>query len=752
MLLSHTKITDLSTRPARILDRLQRSEKVVGRVMEGRQKFEDVISLSYWLDGGGTKTETGGGGPEGEALRVYALNLPYRYCRWLEAQATGEPIVVKAPRDAGAGQKKPVLDPATGESIPQPGDEQTAEWVERIITRALYEARYENEMNAVIGECCGRGISFLEIGYHEESLSRTIASEVGKDAQSVGGDVILKGETEAVPGQADAEIAEGLRTMAGDRVVQAQIGMQGVVGVLTRAGSHDAQAAQIEMDRSPIVEVRDIRRRIWVRKLRVNEDLFFDQSVADFQDVPLVARRHVNTKAEFDAKTWIKESAKKKIHGYPDRNQSGMTGTGQTDAARRMSPDARQVAIAAGEDTSEWLVEWFEVYEKRPNMAAGGVRYALCFEVPDEVISVDDTYPFVDDEGYCVIPGFYPFFDFTPLKPPVHQPERMLGIPLVAPGWTQFEKIQEFNRLRVESARKHSLRAYQFHPALKAEKKLQERFQNGEDGICYFAPAALMGPDGKMQEAVIPIQFSGNTQEIDKQAQREYADWIRVQGMPPAHVEGVGQAETATQEQIGTSAGESEMAALVKRLESRMADVCEGIRGLIRAFYDSEDIVELLGFEGGQAIKHWSKSSMKGDRLQVMFGLRARREDAVEKKQLMEAIQLVQTNIDPVTQLPVYDAQPLYAELFRSLGMGKPQMNQSMLAQLQQLALIGQQALAAAQAQQQAGGGGSQAPASGGQNPGQAPRPSEGSGPSRGNLESGARNGTVNRPAFAAAA
>lgn len=737
MLLAHTKITDLSKRPARILDRLQRCERVVGRVMEGRQKFEDVISLRYWLDGGGTQTETGGGGPEGEALRVYALNLPYRYCRWLEAQATGEPIVIKQPREAGAGQRPGAA----------AGDEQTAEWVARIITRALHEARYENEMNAVIGECCGRGISFLEIGYHEESLSRTIASEVGKDTQSVAGDVILKGETQAVPGQAHAENAEGLRTIAGDRVVQAQVGMQGVVGLLTRAGSHDAEAARDEVDRSPIAEVRDIRRRIWVRKLRVNEDLFFDQSVADFQDVPLVARRHVNTKAEFDAKPWIKAGAKRKIHGYPDRWQSGITGTGQTDTARRMSPDARQAAITAGEDTSEWLVEWFEVYEKRPSMAAGGIRYALCFELPDEIISVDDAYPFVDDDGCCVIPGFYPFFDFAPLKPPVQTPERMLGIPLVAPGWTQFEKIQEFNRLRVESARKHSLRAYQFHPALKGEKKIVERFQNGEDGIGFFAPPALMGPDGKMQEAVLPIQFSGNTQEIDRQAQREYADWIRVQGMPPAHVEGVGQAETATQEQIGTSAGESEMAALVKRLESRFADVCEGIRGLIRAFYDSEDIVELLGAEGGEAIKAWKPSSMKGDRLQVMFGLRAKREDAVEKKQLMEAITLVQGNIDPVTGLPVYDAQPLYAELFRSLGVGKPQMNATMLAQLQQLAMLGQQAL---MAQQQAGGGGAQPPASGGANPG-GPRPSEGSGPNRGNLESGARKETV-RPSMAAAA
>jgi hypothetical protein len=533
-LLRKAVITDRSTESARKLCRIQDADKVIGRVMSGRTQFEDVISLRYWLNNqqGGGATDIGGGGADEDGLRVYALNLPYRYCRWLEAQATGEPIVIKQPRDSGAGERQKV-DPQTGQAIVSAGDAQTAEWVGRIITRALYEARYENELNAVIGECCGRGISFLAIGYHAESITRTTASEVGKDAQSIQVDVLTEGKVEAVPGQTGTEAAEGLRTIAGDRVVQANVGLSGVLRLLQRAGSHDVMAAKTEQDRSPIASVRDIRRRIWVKKLRVGEDLFFDMTVADFQDVPLVVWRHVDTRAEFKRNTLIREGAKRKIHGFPDRYQSGVTGTGQTASAALMSPDARQAAILSGENTDEWLVEWFECFEKRPDMAAGGIRYALCAEIPDEVISVDDDYPYVDDEGNCAIPGFYPFFDFAPLKPPVHQPERMLGVPLVAPGWTQFKKIQEFNKLRIESARRHSLRAYQMHPALKTEKKLKERLENGEDAVAFFAPAGLMGPDGKMAEAILPIQFTGNTQEIDRQAQREYGDWLRA-CPPPA--------------------------------------------------------------------------------------------------------------------------------------------------------------------------------------------------------------------------
>lgn len=708
--------------------------------MRGRVKFENVLSLAYQL-GWGRMGEIGGGGEEGSGLRAYALNLPYRYCRWLEAQATSEPIVVKQPRDAGANQK-----PGT------PGDEQTAEFVGRIITRALYEARYENEMNGVIGEVCGRGISWLAIGYSEEALTKESASEEGKDTQSVIVDVLGAQDVEAKDKQEHAEIAEGLRGIASDQVVQAQAGMRGIVSILERASSHDLADYEQETDRSAVEQVRDIRRRVWVRKLRAGEDIFWDATVSDTQDCKWIARRHVWTLAEFRASDMFTDRAKREIHGDTDRMRSGIAEEGQTLSATMMGSDARQAGRSdpgSTGDEEELLVEWFEVYERRPDMKAGGIRFGLCAEVPDQIITKDDQYPYVDDKGYCVIPGFYPFYDFAPIKPTLNVPERTCGTPLVAVGWTQFEKIEEFNRLRVESARKHALRAYQIHPFLKDSKKVLSAFQKGEDGYAFVADKALVGSDGRMVPAVEAIQFSGNTQEIEVQAAREESDWVKVMGMPPAHLLGVGQAETATQEQIGTAAGESEMQSLVKRLEMRMADVCEGLRGLIRAFYDSEDIVALLGADGAQAIESWKPSSMLGDRLEVRFGLRARRENSVANEQIMKAIGLVQAKVDPVTGMPLFDDIPLFEELFRNLGLGKPQLNQTTLAQLQQLAMVGQQVVMAQQAQQQAGGGGPQGAAPGGQSNGKAsPAPaSPGEGPpSRGNLEAGARRGTVPRP------
>ena len=59
---------------------------------------------------------------------------------------------------------------------------------------------------------------------------------------------------------------------------------------------------------------------------------------------------------------------------------------------------------------------------------------------------------------------------------------RTKGIPPVAPGMTQFEKIAEGKRLVHESALRHSLRVYQGHPALKEIDGLENAIRNGDDG------------------------------------------------------------------------------------------------------------------------------------------------------------------------------------------------------------------------------------------------------------------------------
>jgi hypothetical protein len=148
-------------------------------------------------------------------------------------------------------------------------------------------------------------------------------------------------------------------------------------------------------------------------------------------------------------------------------------------------------------------------------------------------------------------------------------------------------------------------------------------------------------------------------------------------------------------------------------------------------------------------MKAWQQGSVDdGDDIEITFGANAQAQKTVQTKQTMEAIQLEDAKIEPVTQLPLYDSTPLYEELHRILEVGAPKMNDGTMHQLQQLAMIGKQVLMAQQAmaQQQGGAGGGPPQGAGprnGSSPHEGPSPSEGSGPQEGTLTSGAHRGTV---------
>lgn len=700
-----------ATPTQRRLRSLQRSDALLRGVFRGRYDYEEYLSLGY--------AEEGTGGSAGIVRRRYTTNYAYRYQRWLEAQATGEPLVVKMPTDAGATAKAP-------------GEEQTAESVSRLAMRAWQEAHADEELNAVVAECCGRGVSFLVIGYHQEAIRLPEAQEAGKDAQSIVVDVMKDGDVEPAEGQAHAEIAANLKGVVEDPGVQSNpnIGREQIVNVMVRALGHTHEAEKEEKDRKPIRNVRPIRRRVWVRQMRAGEQILWDPSVSDMRDARWMAIRRVWTLAEVKASGIFTDKFKANVKGEGALGSSAVMEGGQAPSASNQSSDAR-AAQSEEVDEAERVVEWFEVWEARPNMRAGGVCYALSGEFPEEIVSKDDQNPYVDEQGVGLIPGFYPIFDFAPLRSTLPQPERTAGIPLTAPGWVHIKRIQEFNRLRVAAARRHSIGAHQLHPSLRGNNRLLEAFKNGESDIAFFAPSDLLNTDGQMMPAVLTIQFTGDSSEIEKQIAYEESAWVKVQGMPPAHLTGQGQAETATQEQIGVSAGESEMANIVKRMEQRVADVVFGLLGLMRGFYDDEDFIDLVGLESAKFVKAWLDSPHAGDRPQVRFGLRATREEAVAKKQLMEAIQLVRSLVDPLTGEQQYEDAPLVEALFRKLELGKPQPKQ--MTQKDQLAKLGMQVLQAQKAQ--AGQG---QPSQNVQSqPG--PRPSEGAGPTQANMEGGVR-------------
>ena len=726
------------TRSGRLLQDIRRDMDMKNQLFRNRRRNEEVLSLVYQdgtsMGGGGASTSIGGDA-DWKRIRENALNLPYRYVRWLESQATSKRMVVKVSRDAGAGQ------------IPGgPSDDATGMWQGISLSRVATRAGYKREMKALIGEVAARGTSVMRIGYHEEAISLEQAREVGKDPQSVVADA-LTGEVDAIEGQDHAAISRGLGDIAQDENFKLSAGQQGVQDVLTRKSAHDQAAFQDETNEKPTESTRMIRRKIWMRKKRVGEDAGWAPWVNDVEDTPWMWERHVWTVAQVKAADHLFTAKfRREVEGFDGRNVSGVFRGAQTPGTESMGSDARIAQSESVLDEDERMVEWFEVWFRRPDMQAGGIRKIVSSETPDVFVEKDDSNPHVDDDGRPLIPNFYPLFDFTPILSTLPVPERTCGIPPVAVGMTQFEKIAEYNRLIHEAALRHSLRLYQIDPALKSNSKLLNALRNGEDGFAFVASASQVETQsGKIRPGVVPVQFSGNTNEVVQQKSLEESDWVKVQAMPPAVLQGVGTAETATQDQQGIAAGERESGAIINYFEERMADVLAGVRGLMRGNLDDEDFIRMLGEEGAAVMKAWQGGSVDdGDEIEVTFGARAQAQEVVDRKQLMEAITLLASQVDPVTGLPLYDILPLIEELHRSLSLGAPKSNDSVLAQLQKMVKglqklyfdetgidpLDPESIASAQkeADTQTKGG---------------PNPSEGDGPTQGNLNAGAGRGTV---------
>ena len=734
------RVADVSglsgTRSGRLLQSIRRDMDLKGQLFRNRKRNEEILSVKY------QEGDLLGSASEWQNIRENALNLPYRNLRWMESQATSKKMVVKVNRDAGAGQRPG-----------GPSDDATGMWVGIALGRVAYEAGWKREFKALLNEVIPRGTSVMQIGYHEEVITLEEARESGKDAQSIVGDVLGLGDLTAKPGQEHAEISRGLTAMADDPMFQRSAGIAGVQAVQARASSHDLSDFKDETYDGPKTSTRLIRRKAWMQKKRVGEDVGWAPWVYDVEDSPYWWERNVWTVAEVKRSDLFTAKFKKQVEGYDGRNVSGVFQAGETPNTESMGSDARQAMSEDILDDDERMVEWFAVWYRCPDMKAGGYRKIVCAECPDEFIERDDSNPYVDDLDYGLIKGFYPFYDFTPVLSSLTVPERTCGIPPMAAAMSHFEKLAEYNRIRQEAALKGATRITQIHSGMKDAKGVLDALNRGDIGYAFIGDGGLLTSDNQMVDALKTYSHTGTDPEIDRQADKEKMDCLNMLGMPPAIFQGMGTAETLGQDQQGIAAGEQESGSILAYFEERMADVLIGLRGIMRGNYDDEDFQLLLGEEGAAVMKAWQTgTSDDGDEVTVTFGSNAQAQATVEKKQLMEAITLEKGEIEPITGASVYDTSPLFEELHRRLDVGAPKKSPAPMQQLQQIVMA-----LAGQIEQLTGVNPLTGEAAPGAKPqgadgGEGPNPSEGDGPTTGNLQAGAVRDTVPQaPEMAAA-
>ncbi len=696
--------------PAKVWHRRIRAFKkgLYGRVKDTRKKFRDALSLRFFDD----ESDWNGAA---DNFKLHSVNYSYRYISWFQASATGEEPVIKSPRD--------------GE-----GDEVFAEMVDRLLLRVVKEAGAMKQLRDVIPELGWLGCSSMWYGFHARLLTREAAVAASQSSIDVVDAATMDGDETVLPDQDHDSIQALLRERA-----RAQVDPEEAVRLRALAQEHDlAEEERVESQ----IETHVVDHHIWTRLGRVGIDTFWDHTVVDVDDADWMVQRVLLDVEEAQNHPALKKSLRMKLKGMPLSKDKEREGGGSD-----------------SEDADDRRVELFIAWDKRNRR-----RHYLSPEMETKYLEVDDKNPYVDDEGRELIPGFFPCEIFNPLRPPVYDPIRTLATPLIAPGWPQQLEANQLRTMSIARAKRHSARNYIMHPLFKGPSAAAIRswLSAGLDGGVWNAPAGTEGVD--LRKLIVPIEFGNDNGEITVQEAKVEADWIKVMGMPYAELTSVATAETATQESIGIAAGKNQAEDVIKQIEATFARVCEGIRGLVRGFYPIERIAGLVGrrytdpkvnMETGEEepsiLDRWRVSSLEGDALQVRFGVRAKSDDAVRTKQIMEGIAVAREEIEPTTGLPRIETLHAVQELFAGpLDLGKARevdpnleaMRQKIVGLAQeverleeekkQLKEMAQMEVKAARLKNQTGGGGGSS----------SPKPGSRKTPSKQNLNAGARRGT----------
>ncbi len=695
------------------LRRKEAFDRLCEPIMQARQPYRDAVSMrrgdsSAWGRAAGSATS----GSSSPLDRHHGVNWSYRYMRWLSAQGMGERPYIKTSRDASP-------------------DEIVGEMADVLMGRVLDEGRAFHEWRQTYADKCWMGCSTVWYGYH----ARIVDAEDVADAAEDPGQAVeraLSGDTAARPGQDHKLMAEALRAPARDPEAGADLGAAGRAALFEAAQSQD-QAGVEALD-----DVRDVQvvdRQVWFRREVVGEGTFWDPAACDPSDWEWMAQKVVMRVDEARNHPGL-GPGRKRLQGTAN-NHSGKNGDGPNTA----------VTTSGLEDVDDETkrVTLYIFWDKRFR-----TRHIISPELPDEYLENDESNPYVDDQGEDLIPGFFPCAYSAPELPPLEGPERCFGVPLVAPGWVAEEDADNFRRMMVMDANKHARRDYILNTSVVKDPDSVTNALRGPSGA--IIPVDV--EPGMEDKILFPVQFRGSSGEIEGQLMAAKVAWSEAMAMPHAELSSRPQASTATQEEIGVAAGRNEAEDVIKQDERAFASLVMGMRGLIRGLYSDEKIAALLGAKflqpdqqtGVSPWELWNNSALDGDLVEVKFGTRVLREDAVRIKQVQAAIEIAQQYTGPMG-LPILDMRPMFNELFRNLGMGAPQevapaemqMRQLVDTLVQEIEQLKQEAAEAhaegkREAQQKQAGAGKPGP--------DGKTKSQGKAPKRDTMNSGARRGT----------
>lgn len=643
------KLSKIAKEPARLwIERINAFKKTCDAEAQKRDRYSLALSLRYKHDPSIANLDA----DTQEKLRDATHDTPFlfRYVQWLKSQAAGDKPYIKYPADDGMPPE-------------------FSEFASKLLTKVIIdETGAMKEWGDGMTRLASFGTEAFWYGFHADVVGAEEARNAGESKAEVV-QRMAEGDTAPRVGQDHQMIAEiaGEEATSDDAAESMDLGTHASV----MEGAINQRTAAIDEDES-IQPVGVSSHRIWCRRAPVGIKTFWSGDVSHDEDIWWMARKFFlpvgvaqNTEA-FDG------AARGKIEGRDMKTEEGFNPV-EVSGMPTLEHENRRAEI-------------YEIWDKRT-----GTRHFVSEEL-DEYLEADESNPYVDEDGRGVVPGFFPCVVSRPLEPDDETPIRLLGIPLVAPGWDQQREYNELRELSIAATRKHSIRQYQVHSA--ASPSTYESLSSGEDGAIIADSNVPPGDD-----IVKPINFTNPPKDLDVQAQAVKGDISLSLAWPLAAMLGHPVASTATQEQLGVASGQSQAEHTIMKIESDFARGVEIVRGLVRAFYPPEKIEALVGSQHAEILEGWRGSSLDGDSLITKFGSRAKAENAIQIKQKFQLWEFLGADLDPVLGVPRWDRAELTKSIARDLGEAEPRL---LDPELKQLMALAQEAMQARQVEAEA--------------------------------------------------
>ena len=369
----------------------------------------------------------------------------------------------------------------------------------------------------------------------------------------------------------------------------------------------------------------------------------WDPSVTDFRFASWVARKIVMDPMDFRADERFKPDARKKV-------QPGIQVEGESDPSARVSYTNTNSEKALEENGR--IVIW-EMWDKKT-----WKRHYIC-DGYDGTIELDDSYPYLDEEGCPILPNFFPCVVRTPMQHNRERPEQSLGIPFLAPGWPmQIELIR--TRTAYYNACKRSGRQF-----VANQDATQDDINSLTRGDDVSVLKTSQGYDQQRSGPYLQALPIGNAPVDYLQAStRIMADLCNQCGVSMGAMTGEPVADTLGQEEIALKGATTTQVDVIKSLESGVAELAMNALILFRAFASEAEWDSLVGKKGQQPVSKdagaptlsqvMRTASLQGRKLTCRFASSTRADDLARLKMRMDFLAMNNTIRDSM-QMPFFD-------------------------------------------------------------------------------------------------